>query len=103
MSDMKGKPSSKPPSITTGDLGLNKATSVPSLIVPPTDDEQMDMANPDSFLGSSLSGLTKPDNLKVVIDDNGNPQLSPNYASRNKAQSSMLFKSTESQMQATNQ
>ena len=45
------------------------------------------MANPDSFLGgTSQTNFNQPDKQKVIIDDMGNPQLSPNYAARkNKA------------------
>ena len=52
----------------------------------------MDMANPDSFLGSSLTNFkgAQDQSLKVMIDDNGNPQLSPNYAARQKARNQAL-------------
>ena len=77
------------PQITIGAIG-DKPPGVAHLPVPATDDErsQMDIANPDSFIGSSMANGKSSDNLKVVIDDNGNPKLSPSGGYRKK------FKST---------
>lgn len=77
----------KVPKLQVGSLGdKNNGPSHMPHHVAATDDEKsaLDMANPDSFLGSSLTNFNKPDNLKVQIDENGNPQLSPNYAARKK-------------------
>ena len=78
---MKSSSKQKVPQITIGVIG-DKPTGVPHLPVPATDDErsQMDIANPDSFIGNTTVNAKSSDNLKVVIDDNGNPMLSPSGA-----------------------
>ena len=71
---------------------MDDNNGVPRLpLVAATDDEKsgLDIANPDSFLGSSLTNFDKNGQLKVQIDENGNPQLSPNYAARKKNASAM--------------
>ena len=51
--------------ITGGNNGIGFETS-------------LDMANPDSFLGASMSALPKP----ARTDDEGNPILNPNASAR---------------------
>ena len=52
--------------------------------VPPTDDERsnLEIANPDSFLGNSQSNWKENQNLKVHKDVHGNAMLSPNASAQ---------------------
>ena len=67
--------------IQTGSLG--GASGIPHIQVPNTEDmsSQMDIANPDSFIGNASGpNTTQPDTLKVTIDAKGQPMLSPSNA-----------------------